>query len=134
MVKLVSKNRSGLLPEHHGLAPITYDARATIPVVEALRDAGANVVALPAPAHGYRITLGSMMPSGIIAVHLNATPWLGLRLAIEPEYPGEHPDYWQQVDFTPCPKCGAPVVWYEAGFAPGYRVCAGREHHHLIAQ
>jgi hypothetical protein len=133
-MKLVNQKRSGLFAEHDGIAPITYEARATIPVVEALQAAGATVEPLPAPAIGYVITLGGTMPAGIVAVHLNQSPYLGLRLAVEPEYPMEHPDYWRQVDFTPCPVCGAPVVWYEAGYVPGYRVCAKPPHHHSLAK
>ena len=133
-VKLVNQKRSGLFVEHDGIAPITYEARATVPVVEALQAAGATVEPLSAPAIGYVITLGNTMPAGIVAVHLNQSPWLGLRLAVEPEYPMEHQDYWLQVDFTPCPVCSAPVVWYEAGYVPGYRVCAKPPHHHSLAK
>ena len=74
------------------------------------------------------------MPKGIVAVHINAAPWLALRMDNEPEYPQEFPDYWASVDFTPCPKCGAPVVWYEAGYVPGYRVCSQSPHHHSLAK
>jgi hypothetical protein len=133
-VKLVGQKRSGLFPEHKGVGPLVHEGRATIPVVEALRAAGANIEPLPAPKTGYKITLGLKMPKGIVAVHLNESPWIGLRLENEPEYPQESPDYWQQVDFTPCPVCGAPVVWYEAGYVPGYRVCAKPPHHHSIAK
>jgi len=131
-VKLVSQKRRGLFPEHDGVGPIVFEqVRATIPVVELLRDAGATVESLPI---GYRITLGDTMPSGIVAVHLNDAPRIGLRLAVEPEYPQEFPDYWLQVDFTPCPVCGAPVIWYEAGYVPGYRVCAKKPYHHSLAK
>lgn len=34
-------------------------------------------------------------------------------------------DYWSAVTNCPCPVqgCQQTVVWYEAGYAPGYRVC-----------
>ncbi len=34
-------------------------------------------------------------------------------------------DYWTSVTDVPCPVpgCKQTVVWYEAGFVPGYRVC-----------
>ena len=35
----------------------------------------------------------------------------------------DHP--WSAVTAVPCPVpgCGQTVVWYEAGYVPGYRVC-----------
>ena len=133
-VTLVSQKRHGLFREHNGIAPIVYEARATIPAVEALRAAGSTLEPLVRPKLGYKITLGDTMPSGIVAVQLNETPWMGLRMANEPAYPQEFADYWNQVAFTPCPLCGAPVVWYEAGYVPGYRVCARHPHHHSLAK
>lgn len=135
--KLVSQKRSGLFAEHVGIGPITYDVRATIPVVEALQAAGATIEKIGQPEWPvYRITLGKTMPSGIVAVQVNGPPYVQacLRLAIEPEYPGENADYWRQVDWTPCPVCAAPVVWYEAGYVPGYRVCTRPPHHHSLAK
>jgi hypothetical protein len=131
---LIDQKKEGLFREHPDIAQIVRDARATIPVVEALRAAGSEVEPLPSPAMGYRITLGGTMPAGIVAVHLNESPWIGLRMTDEPEYPIEFPDYWAQVDWTPCPVCGAPVVWYEAGYVPGYRVCTRPPHHHSLAK
>lgn len=133
-MKLISQKRSGLFAEHQGIAPLVYEARATIPAVEALRAVGATAEPLPSPASGYKITLGDKMPTGIVAVHLNESPYLGLRMVMEPEYPMEFADYWRQVDFTPCPVCDAPVVWYEAGYVPGYRVCTRKPHHHSLAK
>ena len=36
-----------------------------------------------------------------------------------------HPDYWPAVTDVPCPVdgCVQTVVWYEAGYVPGWRVC-----------
>lgn len=35
------------------------------------------------------------------------------------------PYYWDAVTDVPCPVegCDQTVVWYEAGYVPGYRVC-----------
>jgi hypothetical protein len=135
MVKLVSQNRRGLFPEHRGVAAPAYAVRATVPVVEALRAAGAGVDPLPLPNIGYTVRLTGTVPAGLVAVHLNGPPpALALRLADEPEYPMEFPDYWGTVAFTPCPMCGAAVVWYEAGYVPGYRVCVRPPHHHALAK
>lgn len=136
-IKLLFQNRSGLLPEHDGIAPVVYEVRATIPVVEDLHAAGAIVEPLPPPMIGYRIVLSDTMPDNIVAVHVNsygAIPQLGLRLRNEPEYPQEFQSYWDQLDFTPCPICKAPVVWYEAAFVSGYRICSKPPYHHLLAK
>lgn len=135
-MKLVNQKRRGLFAEHSGIAPITHTVRATIPAIEALAAAGATVESIGTSSDpAYRVTLGKMMPAGIIACTVNGPPYVDacLRLAIEPEYPGEFADYWRQVDWTPCPVCGAPVVWYEAGYVPGYRVCSQPPHHHSRA-
>jgi hypothetical protein len=132
-VNIVNKKRSGLFPEHDGIAPVVQEARATNSVVELLRAAGATVEPM---AGGYRITLGHTMPPGIVAVRVQGAglpPGIALRLEHEPRYPVEYPDYWVQVDWTPCPVCGAPVVWYEAGYVPGYRVCGRPPYHHSLA-
>lgn len=133
-MELKNQEQVGLFSEHTGIGPVTITARATIPVIEALQAAGADIQPLPSPEMGYDITLGDTMPSGIVAAHHNAWPHVVLRMENEPEYPGEHADYWLQVDWTPCPACGAPVVWYEAGYVPGYRVCTRPPHHHSLAQ
>ncbi|MEI8017497.1 MAG: hypothetical protein WCH39_04810 [Schlesneria sp.] len=132
-MKLINQNRRGLFAEHNGIAPVVYEVRLTIPALELLQSAGSTVEPLPSRL-GYRVTLGAKMPSGLIAVHVHGSPHVAVRLSSEPEYPQEHPDYWATVDFTPCPVCGAPVVWYEAGYVPGYRVCTGLKHHHSVAE
>lgn len=33
-------------------------------------------------------------------------------------------DAWKDVTDIPCPECDQTIVWYEAGYVPGYRVCA----------
>jgi hypothetical protein len=135
-MKLTNQNRVGLFPECNRIAPVTRIARATIPVVEALKDAGAKVTICGqnVPNFGYGITLAEKMPEGIVAVRLNELPWLALRMNNEPEFPNEIRDSWCEVDWMPCPVCGAPVVWYEAGYVPGYRVCTQPPHHHCLAE
>ena len=41
------------------------------------------------------------------------------------DMPARPPDYWAAVTNVPCPMvgCEQTVVWYEAGYVPGYRVC-----------
>lgn len=36
-----------------------------------------------------------------------------------------HAEYWPAVTDVPCPVegCDNTVVWYEAGYVPGYRAC-----------
>ena len=128
------KNRSGLFPEHTGIAPIRHTGlRLTVPVRELLETAGATIERTEMPDGPlYAVTLGDRMPPGIIAVTIHNSGAVGLRLAIEPPYPGECGDYWRQLEWTPCPKCGAPLVWYEAGYVPGYRVCSRPPHHHVL--
>jgi len=133
-MKLVYQKKNGLFPEIKGIAPLKYEARATIPVVEALRDVGSVVTPQVSPNQSvYTINLGDQMPTGIITVGINEYPGLGLRMENEPDYPIEYPSYWNQIDWTPCPVCGAPVVWYEAGYVPGYRICTRKPYHHCLA-
>lgn len=133
IMRLLYQDKQGFDRNIIEVGPMVSEVRATIPVVEALRKSGATVRPLPDPSQGYRIILGASMPKGIVAVHLNNSIHVGLRFEHEPEYPGEYPDAWQQVEWTPCPQCGAPVVWYEAGYVPGYRICSQPPHHHLLA-
>lgn len=134
-VKLIDKKQTGLFPEHKNIAPVTHEVQATIPVIESLQKTGTIITPLAMPSIGYKILLGDKMPKGIVAVHLNhSEPRIGLRMESEDPYPQEYSDYWATVDFTPCPVCQAPVVWYEAGYVPGYRVCTKAPHHHSLAQ
>lgn len=33
-------------------------------------------------------------------------------------------DYWALVTDVPCPACGSgTILWHEAGYVPGYRIC-----------
>lgn len=134
--------RSGLFPEHrkHGTAAPRYPGlRLTIPAQEALV-AGGNVVAEEAGPHDadsvtYTVTLSGTVPAGLVFAQGMRGTDRGLRLKGEPEYPWEKTDcaaWWDRLAFEPCPKCGAALIWYEAGYAPGYRICHGKRHHHVM--
>lgn len=137
-ITLADQKRTGVFPEHAKLkfeGLIRTDTRMTIPAREALQ----RVSVVRDGAYYYQTP-----PTGIVAVLApvideGGAPTMGRMVALrcdnEPPYPGEIPnlDMWIEVDLTPCPKCGAALVWYEAGYVPGYRVCAGKAHHHFIA-
>lgn len=137
-ITLKDQKRTGVFPEHARLkfeGGLPAGLRMTIPAREALERAS-----VLRDGHYYYQT----PPQGIVAVLapiLEAGAPTGsyhtaLRCGNEPPYPGERPneDMWIEADLTPCPKCGAALVWYEAGYVPGYRVCAGPKHHHYIAE
>lgn len=125
-------------------APTYSDLRMTVPAREALERAGNRVDHAGSPAVGalprdllifFSTTLTGTVPRGILEVcigHGNEQHW-GLRMTDEPEYPAEWPSDQVQRDYgawVPCPhrRCGRPLVWYEAGYVPGYRICT-RGHH-----
>lgn len=128
-------DRIGLFPEHAGIGKLCYHVRATVLVRDALAAAGATITPDPDGLSVY-VILGDTMPAGIIAVEVPGPPYVSaaLRMSDEPEYPIEYPTGWRQVDWTPCPTCGAPLVWYEAGYTAGYRVCSRPPHHHAQAR
>lgn len=145
MITLIDQHRTG-----SGLrVPIrpaqVSSVRLTIPARESLEASGAKIAeeCEPEPGPLYTITLGQTIPSGLV-VSATMVPCadgrgyyrrISLRMEDEPEWPGEEPAaYWDQLTLTPCPRCQAPLVWWEAGFVPGYRVCAGPRHHHWQAQ
>lgn len=136
VTKIVPRDmdRTGLFPEYDGIAPIVHEGmRITIPVRELLEKSGATILHSHTPdGPRYDVALGRKIPPGIVAVTICFSGQKGLRLEIEPEYPGEYYDKWLQADWTPCCKCGAPLIWYEAGYVPGYRVCANPPHHHQM--
>jgi hypothetical protein len=120
------------------MPPVYEQMRLTVPVREALEGAG-NVAAPTHTPDGpiWTVTLQGTVPRGLAIVRIGrgATQQLGLRLAIEPEYPGEWPEgaaiAWYERGAwcrCPAPRCGRALVWYEAGYVPGYRVCT-RGHH-----
>lgn len=137
-MQLLDQQRTGLFSEHQGLelARNTHNfVRLTIPVREALQATGAEISILSQADNTYTVTPGKTLPEGIVATRIIGTNHLGLRMQNEPPYPGEIGEAsWEQLDFTPCPKCGHALVWYEAGYVPGYRVCAGPKHHHYLAR
>ena len=124
------RRRLDLYTEHGWLFPIVYTVRATIQVIEALTAAGAIIKKVnKSGSQVYRVTLGKTMPAGIIACMSISPPWrvdTCLRMEDQPKYPVEFAAHWEQVAWTPCPVCGAPVV-------PGYRVCSQPPHHHSRA-
>lgn len=133
-IELKDQKRMGVIPEHKHMrflaGAITVDMRMTIPAREALQRVS--------EVHDGRYYY-TTPPTGIVPVLAPALDSMGympaLRCENEPDYPGEQPnnDMWLAVDLMPCPRCGAALVWYEAGYVPGYRVCAGPHHHHYIA-
>jgi len=42
-------------------------------------------------------------------------------------------DYWRNVTDVPCPAagCDGAVLWHEAGYVPGYRICDVCGRHYL---
>lgn len=131
-----NQHRTGLFRGHHGVAPVAHRAvRMTIRVYDALQATGAVIEQIDGTI--YSVTLGDQrLPGGIVAqLHPRSGTTL-LRMADEPDWweymTGVYEDHWVQADWTPCPKCGARLVWYEAGYVPGYRVCARAPHHHWI--
>lgn len=133
-------------------SPVYGPLRMTIPVREALLAAGHELApadtwcpvysASGMMAHCSDVRLaGRTMPSGIVLVLIGhgAHQHRGLRLTSEPEYPQEWTDgagiaWHERGDWVPCPTrgCGAPLVWFEAGYVPGYRICT-RGHHAQLA-
>lgn len=142
-ITLRDYKRTGLTMGDAGVAPIEHDAvRMTLPVREALVAAGATVTPIssgPDQIAVYHVRLGDRIPAGIVATTTDVSEhgWIPtLRMTHEPdfsEFCRTADVHWTSVDWTPCPKCGAPLVWYEAGYAPGYRVCSRPPHHHMQA-
>lgn len=151
-MKLFYQNRSGVLPEHKGAEFCGAHfscCRLTIPAREALLACGALIEPVQAPevldpftrqwvladSEHYSVSLRQKCPADLVVCQIaNGSSALCIRRRDEPKWPGcEVPDIWRQVDLTPCPMCSSALVWYEAGYVPGYRVCAGPEHHHWLA-
>ena len=115
--------------------PVYWQLRLTVPVREALEQSGNRVTPQDSPGLPmYSVEL-TRPPSGIVecVIGHGSAQHRGLRLDIEPPYPGEWPSdvlawHWRG-QWLPCPQCGSALVWYEAGYVPGYRVCL--EGHHV---
>lgn len=136
---LKDQKRTGVFAEHKHLrfegGAVRRDTRMTIPAREALERVSIlrdGAYYFERPPTGIVVVLAPIIEAGAPTSGYMAA----LRCDNEPQFPGErpNPDMWIEVDFTPCPKCGAALVWYEAGYVPGYRVCAGKAHHHFIAE
>ncbi len=133
------KLRTGLLAPCTSVeAPIHTGLRLTTPAREALTSHGNMVVREDGPtaAPRFTVTLRGTTPAGLVLCLIGhkAESCRGLRLQNEPPYPQEWPAsviaWYEQGDWTGCPQCSAPLVWYEAGYVPGYRVCSRSPHHH----
>lgn len=149
-IELQDPKRTGVFPEHAQAKFIGgphEKVRLTVPAREALEAVGASITPEPLDKEigmpTYTVEMYYRVPAGLVAVATEVKPMTGygclhvtsLRMETEPPYPAEiEADYWTRLDFTPCPKCGAPLIWYEAGYVPGYRVCAGKQHHHWLAR
>jgi len=136
IIKVKYQNQTGLFQEYDSVKTPTYVVRATIPVVEKLKK-HKNIISEISSLNGilYKVQLSGTLPDDIIACHTNETQFIdaSLRLQNEPEYPNEYKDYWKQVDWLPCPECSSAIIWYEAGYVPGYRICSKRPYHHCLA-
>jgi hypothetical protein len=121
--------------------PVYMDLRMTIPVREALERAGNYITSLGVGDFGFPVfdvELCGIVPPGIVEVCIGegATQHWGLRLVSEPPYPDEWPPEEVQRDYgawVPCPHegCGRALVWFEAGYVPGYRLCTQGHHAQL---
>jgi hypothetical protein len=130
-------------------APVYGPYRMTIPVREALMLAGSRITPMPLDApvsaarwDAYEVAVLGTMPAGIreCLIGHGVDQHRGLRLSDEPEYPGEWADargvaWHEHGQWVPCPlpRCGRPLVWYEAGYVAGYRVCTAGHHAQLAA-
>lgn len=122
--------------------PVYGPLRLTIPAREALERAG-NIVTRVADIAGcpaYSVELRRPPPEGVEICLIDygaeryAEQHRGIRLAVEPPYPGEFSggiSCWERGDWVPCPRCGGALVWYEAGYVPGYRLCTKGHHAQL---
>ena len=131
------QDRTGLRPDEMPLEPQAFTGVCLTPAAqEALSAAGARL--LPesdprGPISTHTVLLGVSVPEGLVATRFAQSDGLGIRMKDDAPFDDEigHA-YWEQAHFLPCPECGAPLVWYEAGFVPGYRVCARFPYHHVL--
>lgn len=118
-------------------AVLIEGVRMTIPVREALERAG-NAIRQGREAHVWDVELSRPVSLVVVqtlepipGVMYGGSPRVALRLEEEPEYPQEHAAaWWDRGAWVACPSCGAALVWYEAGYVPGYRICLGEHRHH----
>lgn len=121
--------KSGVLPEHRGLR-FTARLPADTPLRPGARAELARVAIAQPPDADWEFRRA---PAGAW-VSVLTERGVGLRLAdelpFEDEFEDTPGDAWLAATVAACPRCGAAIVWYEAGYAPGYRVCCGRARHH----
>lgn len=149
-MNLVDQHQTGVRADQEAVCSVgavIRPCRLTIPAREALEAAGATITPIESPvifadrsnwvrdpAPHWQVALGRRCPSGLVVATMAGGNAQCIRTTEEPPWPDELPSsMWTELDLTPCPKCGHALVWYEAGFVPGYRVCAGPDHHHWQA-
>lgn len=139
-MKLIDQHDNGVFPEHRGAqflgGWIPTDARMTIPAREAIEEVSETWLQPSGIGSEYAYL---KPPAGVIVVAVRTPDGLletAYRLKNEPAFPGEHPhpNSWLEASFLACPQCGYALVWYEAGYVPGYRVCCGPAHHHYLIE
>lgn len=114
--------------------PIHPDLRITIPARERLVQSGNRVT--PSSDGRWTVEL-HQPPQGLVycLIGYGNEQHNGLRCEDEPAYPQEWPSdviaWHEHGDWVPCPKCGGALVWYEAGYVPGYRLCTHGHHAQL---
>lgn len=118
-------------------APTYTDLRMTIPARELLSQLENAVVP---DGDRWSVTLTGQLPAnGVLILALvgnGANQHRALRLVDEPPFPQEWANgagiAWHEWgDWVRCPRCGRALVWYEAGYVPGYRICT-RGHHAIL--
>ncbi len=117
----------------HLAPPVIERVRLTVPAREAIERGDGHAVHVDTTqgmgASLYDVTL-VRPPRGLVYVLIGhgAEQHHGVRLDVEPEYPGEWPDgqgtsWWERGALVPCPTCGYALLWCEAGYVPGWRIC-----------
>lgn len=107
------------------LLPPSYEVRLTIPAREALERAG-NAIDRPPSVAGLPVVTVRSPPPGLIVVIADVLgeQSTAVRTAEEPAWPREFEAGWAlRGQWVPCPTCGAALLWCEAGFVPGWRIC-----------
>jgi hypothetical protein len=121
----------------HLAPPVIERLRLTIPAREAIERASAeNRILLAGEIGGmaaplYSVELVRPPVPALVLAHVGrgvGEQSNALRCADEPAWPGEWPEgeavsCWDRGDWVPCPTCGYSLLWCEAGFVPGWRVC-----------
>ena len=122
----------------HLIAP-TYEIRLTIPAREAIEGAWAaavrrgrapadvkNTIDRPPSASGIPVVTLQTPPTVLVIViaEVLGELSLGARTDADGPWPREFEAAWHDVGkWVPCPTCGAALLWCEAGYVPGWRIC-----------